>query len=150
LENYSFIRFVVDTYEAHIAAPKRSDEIEDEEGIIHTTSARVRRGRPSHQRSCYIEPHPRRLTYSRVIRPKGHNTLPNIIGPFIPSPKDQDRRALYCASIMTLLVPWRNMQDINQNSVSWEEKYDEFFSQATQEEKDVIAGVEYYYECRMA
>ncbi|KAF8424996.1 hypothetical protein L210DRAFT_798930, partial [Boletus edulis BED1] len=133
LNNLSYIRFILDTYEEHVPASKR-----------------IQRGRPPHKRSSYMLQHPRNNTYTRVIRPPGHNTLPNFVGQFLPSSKDPSQRALHCASMLALLVPWRRIQDIITNEGTWEERYDEFLSRASQEEKDIIAGVDYYYECRTA
>ncbi|KAG2743252.1 hypothetical protein P692DRAFT_20821637 [Suillus brevipes Sb2] len=93
LESNSFFEFNINTYEEAIPASEKQN---NGRSIAITSS----RGRPRNDRSHYKECH----THRRVIRSKGHSTLPNIVGPFFPRPNDPTCRTLYCASMLALLV----------------------------------------------
>ncbi|KAG1722365.1 hypothetical protein EDD22DRAFT_764812, partial [Suillus occidentalis] len=66
--------------------------------------------------------HPKHLTHRRVIRSKGHHTLPNIVGPFFPR-DDPGHREYYCASILALLSPWRCIKELRTDLETWEEAF---------------------------
>jgi len=148
LEEYSYIRFVIDTYEERV--PLTKTQLQTGTLEISTTSVTIstpRRGPRPHPCSSYLTPHPCAKTYCQVIRPEGHNMLPDIVGLYLPSPKNPYRRNLYYASMLALLILWWKIEDLNANQGSWEIKYNEFILNAMQQEKDIIAGIEFYYEC---
>ncbi|KAH7926340.1 hypothetical protein BV22DRAFT_992346, partial [Leucogyrophana mollusca] len=76
--------------------------------------------------------------------------LPNIVGPFFPSGTDTQHRDLYCASMLSLLTPWRDLEDLLIGFNNWEEAFNSFLANTSQWQRDVLAGVQYYYECRSA
>jgi hypothetical protein len=85
LESMSFIRFVIDTYEQRI-----TDRSPEEILCKQTTSRKRPGGQPANKRARYSSAHPKEQTHLRIVRTRGHNTLPNIIGPFFPRRDDED------------------------------------------------------------
>ncbi|KZO91841.1 hypothetical protein CALVIDRAFT_468509, partial [Calocera viscosa TUFC12733] len=65
-----------------------------------------------------------------------------------PRADREDTRALYCASMLMLLKPWRTMSDLKGEGGSWEQAYQEYLVHAPQRCKDIIANIQYFYECK--
>ncbi|KAG2103161.1 hypothetical protein BD769DRAFT_1696165, partial [Suillus cothurnatus] len=107
-------------------------------------------GRPRNKHSNYKEGHSKYQTHCRVIHCKGHSTLPNIVGPFFPRPNDSTCRDLYCASMLTLLHPWHELKDIKAGFNDFETAFASFLKSASQSDRDFLAGVQYYYDCKAA
>ncbi len=106
-------------------------------------------GRRSNQRSHYIEPHPQRGVRCRVVRSPGHNTLPSVVGPFFPRPGDSGTKTNddFMATMLFLLKPWREARQVKEEEESWQDAYDRFISGSSRRDRDVVAGVKYYYQC---
>ena len=139
LETYSFLDFVVNTYEEKIPQENES-----------SSSSLTMRGRPRNERSYYLESHPKHHTWRRVIRCAGHNVFPDIVGPFFPRPDDPSTENLYFASVLALLQPWRHLEEIKKEDESFHTVYEAFVTKASQSDLRVIAGIKYYYECKSA
>lgn len=84
----------------------------------------------------------------QVVCSAGHNTLPDIIGPFFLDPKNENTKHLYFALMLALLRPWQDLWHLKSQHKSFGEVFDIFISSTTQEEKDIISGIQYYYDCR--
>ena len=84
-----------------------------------------------------------------VIRGPGHNNLPNFIGQYFPPRDDPDQYPFYCASMLMLLRPWRNIEmDLKKATQSWEAAFEEFLETAPANTKDILSGIQYYHQCR--
>ena len=70
-----------------------------------------RRGRPRHERVPYFPDHPMHMQRMRMLRIPTHNTLPNFIGRPFPRRDDPEEYEFYCASMLMLLKPWRNLAE---------------------------------------
>ncbi|KAG1866095.1 hypothetical protein F4604DRAFT_1585958 [Suillus subluteus] len=68
-----------------------------------------RLGRPRNARVQYLSTHPKYGVRQRIICSQGHNTLPNFIGRYFPRQDDPDIYDFYCASMLLLLKPWRDI-----------------------------------------
>ena len=142
LQDYNVLRFVVDTYEEKTSQAPTSDS---------TNEDRRGPGRPQHKRIPYLASHSRHNNATRVIRAAGHSTLPNIIGRFIPSQRDESNRMLYCASILCLLKPWRTIEDLRKHDQSWESAWEKWQAHdATDRDRDIISNIEYFHATRNA
>ncbi|KAF8123278.1 hypothetical protein EV363DRAFT_1080996, partial [Boletus edulis] len=148
LDDYSFFSFIIDTYEENI--PRKERVVHDPEEEEPEQSKHVKRGRVPNKRSTYLLDHPKHQTHRRVVRPPGHSTLPNIVGPFFPNAKDESTEELYCASMLALLSPWRSLEGIKRQQDSFRTVYNEYMKSATPADHDVICGIQYYYDCRNA
>ena len=148
LEQYSFLSFVVDMYEE--AIPQKARVSDETDRQTSESFEQAHRGCIPNECSSYLSDHPKHLTHRQVVRCAGHNTHPNIVGPFFPNPNDESKRSLYCTSMLALLHSWHNLQDIKDGSETFEEAYDIFHSSAVQDIQDVLSGIQYHYDCKIA
>jgi hypothetical protein len=151
LENYSYLEFFVETYEEKQGKAKKqrttqvNDENDDEEkGEEHTV------GRLANLRSNYHEGHPKHDTHSRVVHSKGHNTLPSVVGPFFPRADNPEQRLYYYVSMLAILSPWRNIDELKTDEHTWQEEFEGFVSGASQKTTNALAGIQYHYDCQSA
>jgi hypothetical protein len=138
-----FLDFTVDTYEIQIHG--RGDDGMDEEEPVTSIF-----GRKKNARSCYLEGHPRYHTHERIRRSKNHNYMPNIIGPWFPRRDVEKDEAFYFASILACLRPWRSLGELIGDSQTWKEEGLHFIATASTGVRDVIAGMQYYYDSKSA
>ncbi|KAG1800777.1 uncharacterized protein HD556DRAFT_1229814, partial [Suillus plorans] len=145
LEDVSILAFLINTYEERISAPKQ-------QAISSTSELTLAapRGRPRNPRSYYLSDHPKHSTHRRVTHCEGHNTLPNIVGAWFPRSDDEDIHEYYCASMLSLLKPWRQLAQLKNEQETWKEAFSAFITTSSVWERDVIAGAQYYYECKTA
>ncbi|KAG9092535.1 hypothetical protein FRC06_011888, partial [Ceratobasidium sp. 370] len=137
----SFVSFVADTWE---------DDYHPSGDVCNGTSSSTTRGAPRHARSQYLDGHPKSASRQRVLHAAGHNVLPNVVGPYLPQNDDPDTYPFYCASMLALLKPWRNIRELLPPGGSWANAFSTFLSSATKRERDFISGVQYYYQCKDA
>jgi hypothetical protein len=151
LENYSYLDFRIQTYETKRTSRNHAERDDDDErDEEHVDLPQTHRGRPANLRSNYLEDHPKHETHCRVVRCKGHNTLPSIVGPFFPRRDNPEQRQYYCASMLALLSPWRQLDELKAEESTWEELFKEFVAGASQETINVLEGIQYHYDCRSA
>ncbi|KAJ7187074.1 hypothetical protein C8R46DRAFT_810295, partial [Mycena filopes] len=82
---------------------------------------------------------------------RGHNTLPNFIGYQFPRRDDAETRDFYCACMLVLLKPWRNLAtDLKSGTQSWSEAFETFKASASPRIHDILAGVQYFHSCQSA
>lgn len=84
------------------------------------------------------------------MRGKRHNTLPNIYGPWPPSSEKPEQHNLYCASVLALTKPWRQLSDIKDTRVTWATELQNWLDNAPIYVRDVVAGIQYYYDAKSA
>jgi hypothetical protein len=136
LSSLNVLNYFVDTYETSI--PHN----------VTVPATPSSRGRPPHARVPYLPGHPKHGSRQRVIRPSGHRNLPNFIGRYFPRRDDPDVHDLYCASVLMLLKPWRDLsRDLKEPSESWAVAFQHFHDSAPQTIKDIICNIQYFYEC---
>jgi len=142
LEQCNIIDYFVNTYEIDI----------DSKGDVALTSAAQNgkwQGRPCHLRVRYLSGHLKARTKQRIMRNPNHHTLPNFIGSRFPPHDEPDEYPLYCASMLMLLKPWRQLQkDLKPPKQSWESAFGDFLATATVQTKKILSGIQYYHECR--
>ena len=140
------VSFFTDTYERirSVGQTKHSDE--DKE-----TSVSVRVGRPPNERVSYLPEHPKAKTVQRIIRSKDHNNLPNFIGQRFPRGDDPDTYEFYCASMLMLLKPWRDLhRDLKGPSETWAEAFEAFRNSTSSENRAILSGIRYLHDCETA
>lgn len=52
--------------------------------------------------------------------------------------------------MLALLSPWRDLKDIMAGFNDFETAFMSFSESASQSDKDILAGVQYYYDCKAA
>lgn len=144
------IDFFVDSYEEPVNKYKKSQRNEDD-NADSDAHRRPRGSRRLHERVKYLAEHPSYNTMHRVVRPAGHNTLPNFIGRYFPRRDDPDIQPFYCASMLALLKPWRHLEtDLKKPTETWTEAFEVFMSTAPKRVKDILSGIQYFHECSSA
>jgi hypothetical protein len=137
-EKLNFLEFTVETYEV-----KKNNEREDDE--IRTS----RSGRRRNPRADYLTNHPKVNSHIRIQRTENHNYLPNIVGQWFPRRDRLEEEDFYYAAILALLRPWRELQELKGENRSWKEEGLSFLQRASEKDLDIVAGLQYYYDCKM-
>lgn len=139
LADMSFFIFFIETYEESNTRTKAgNDDIEE-----------VHRGRPRSERVPYIVGSGREKL-CRVIRQAGHETLPQIIGRWVPSKDDKDQSELYAASILLLLKPWQTLHQLKTETENFGSSLSRFLQSASPFTQDILANFQYYHDCATA
>jgi len=145
LEHYNLLQYFVDTYETDIDN-KDEDESEDEDGEINRHP-----GRPRHERVRYLPVHPKYEQKHRVLCSKGHRNLPNFIGRYFPRRDYPELYNFYCASMLLLLKPWRNLrEDIKPDGQSWRDAFSKFLQNAPLRTQFILSGIQCFHDCDSA
>ncbi|KAF8529413.1 hypothetical protein JB92DRAFT_2633518, partial [Gautieria morchelliformis] len=76
--------------------------------------------------------------------------LPNIIGRYFPRRDDAEVEDFYCASMLALLKPWRSLHSLKSNLITWWQAFDTFHEAALERMRDIIANIQYNYDCEDA
>jgi hypothetical protein len=148
LAGVNFLDFLVDTYEIEIPVGERDKPIHSptRDGDGHRGP-----GRPRNTRIRYLALHPKANSVQRILRCLGHRNLPNFIGRWFSRSDDEETRAFYCASMLALLKPWRDLgNDLKYPGQTWEKAFDDFLAEASWKDTRVISGLQYFHECASA
>ncbi|KAG9075419.1 hypothetical protein FRC06_010097, partial [Ceratobasidium sp. 370] len=137
----SFFDFIADTWE---------DECRPSQDNRDNPKLPNRGGAQPHPRDSYLDGHPQSATCQRVCRAARHNMLPKIVGPYLPQSDHPSTYQFHCVSMLVLLKPWRNIQDLLPAGQTWASAFASFMSSATSRQRNIISGAQYYYQCRDA
>ncbi|EMD37981.1 hypothetical protein CERSUDRAFT_72611 [Gelatoporia subvermispora B] len=147
LEDLNVFWYFVDTYEEDL----RKNQIEGPSDSSELTDQHRRPGRHRNERIAYHPDHPCSKTKQRVMRSPGHNNLPNFIGSYFPRNDDPGIADFYCASMLVLLKPWRDLsRDLKAKNESWMDALGRFIECAPKKTRDIMSGIQYFHECRSA
>lgn len=140
-EDMGFLSFTVETYERRLVTQNENvDDTHDVEESRHVST---------NQNCQYLSNHPKKTTHTRVRRSENHNYLPNIVGSWLPRRDgEESTRPYYFASMLALLKPWRELEDLKTDRESWQSMFDIFMETASQRDRDVVAGCQYFYDSR--
>ena len=146
LADFNFFDFLVDTYEVKIDNNERGKSPSAMDGDGYRGP-----GRPRNTRFKYLSIHPKAKSMQRILRSLSHRNLPNFIGKWFPRSDEKATRDFYCASMLALLKPWRDLgKDLKKPDQPWEKAFEDFLDDASWKEKRVISGLQYYHECASA
>lgn len=145
----SVFSFFSDTYEINV---REHSKTQSEEVVEEDTSDNARRpGRRKNERFRYAQEHPKHTSKQRIRRTQGHNNLPNFVGRYFPRSDDPEARSFFCASMLVLLKPWRDLRaDLRLPSETWSDAFDRFLADAPKRVKDVVSNIQYFHECSRA
>lgn len=144
LEDYSVLDFFVETYETEITKADREADLSEED--THRGP-----GRPRNPRVRYLTSHPKSKSVHRVIRSPNHRNLPNFLGRWFPRNDDEAIYDFYCACMLVLLKPWRDLAtDLRSSTESWAAAFETFRTSATPKAKRALSGIQYFHECESA
>lgn len=154
LEHFSYLEFVRDTWEKDSIPNKSSkkgntiDVDKDSQSAARPAGSvrNSRPGRPLHVHSEYLPAHPKSGKRMRVVRAAGHNTLPNVLGPFFERSDRPETYDLHCASMLALLKPWRSVTELPASGSNWANSLEAFKTSASPCAKRILSGVDFYYQ----
>lgn len=136
LQSTNFLDYFLNTYEGEMV------EMNDNQD-----NNQNQRGSRSSERIPYKPAAGKPRNLCRIIRRKGHETLPLFVGPWFPRNNDPSVRELYCASMLLLLKPWQGMEDLKSNDQTFHQSFMGFVATADDLTKDMIENIQYYHEC---
>jgi hypothetical protein len=138
-ESMGFLTFTVETYERRMSEKTNVEEEREDETDHSTTNP-----------SChYLTHHPKSDTHFRVCRSENHSFLPNIVGSWLPRRDgEESTRSYYYAAMLSFLKPWRDLRELMNGYDNWENAFNAYMRNASQRDKDVVAGCQYYYDSR--
>lgn len=85
--------------------------------------------------------------HRRVIRRENHETMVTFKGAWFPRSNDPSSQLLYCTSVLALLKPWRHLNDIKHQNVSFEDAFADFMHHASIALHRILDNIQYYYDC---
>ncbi|KAJ3559149.1 hypothetical protein NM688_g520 [Phlebia brevispora] len=162
LDKYSVLQFFKDTYEEYGSRPSplpetrpesqtvdltlHEDEDEEDDDDLHHRCSRCR-----NIRSRYTSTHSEADVKQRVVRSPNHRNLLKFIGRWFPSSDNPTEHNFYCASALMLFKPWRNIRtDLKPEGLNWSAAFGEYFSNASEQMKRMLGGLQYFHECKSA
>ncbi|THG98262.1 hypothetical protein EW026_g3885 [Hermanssonia centrifuga] len=149
LADYALLDFFVNTYEEQIShhCSKTTEGVE----ILDMSDIHCKPGRRSNNRVQYLSSHLAYKQTQRVVQSKGHNTLPNFIGRYFPRRDDPETHALFCASMLILLKPWRHVRtDLKDPGQTWKDAFESFMQSASKWHHNIVSGTQYFHKCALA
>ena len=139
LDNFNALDFLVQTYE----------ETWQSVDTLSTPELNCT-GRPCHLQVDYIDPHPDKLSKTRVLRASGNNTLPNFIGQWFPRADDEDTADLHATMMLVLLKPWRHIEDLRNENRTWSNELQFFLDNSDARYRDIVCSIQDYHRCKTA
>ena len=128
LESYSLIEFYQNTYEGKKLKENTADDI-----IVRASKRSNYKSRENNSK-C------------RIVRRKGHETMVELIGSWIPRQDDEETYPMYCGMMLALLAPWRDLAKLRGQSAFFREEYDKFLKVATPKQLSFVKNSQYFHE----
>ena len=110
LADWNIIEYFINSYEANIDLKSKTinNQLDDEE--LDLDRAPRQRGWPHQECVQYLPSHPKSKQKHHIICTEGHNNLPNFFGHYFSHCDDPEQYSFYCAFMLMLLKPWRNVK----------------------------------------
>ena len=139
---YNVLDFFVNTYEENIKKRlAKTNAIHESDDITQWNNNHV----------PYLPEYHKSRHKSRTIRQHNHRNLPNFVGHYFPRRDEPKTYDFYCASLLALLKPWRNLHtDLKDEDESWSEAYEKFLESAPKHIHRIVSGIQYFHECDTA
>ena len=136
-----FLTYTVETYEKKIPQGEKAMDDSNED----------RPGPQTYLKSRSLDNHLKSETHHHILWSEYHNYLPNIVGRWFPHQGGEEAtNGFYYASMLALLKPWRDLHQLKLETEDWRTAFMNFIGNASQRDKDVVAGSQYYYESKNA
>lgn len=139
---YDYIRY----YRKKLIDANDRKQLEVQSTTENIGSRDIRRGRPLVEREAFQAGHPQASSHINIKRAKP--VVPVLIGPVIPRKDRDDARERYCRSILTLVVPWRSIQDLCDLNQTWEQAFEARHVKITAESYKLIDNIQLLHECK--
>jgi hypothetical protein len=102
-------------------------------------------GRPPNERVPYRSASNHR-GHCRVVRSRGHETMPYFPGRWFPEYDDEAEDGLFHASMLALLKPWRLLCDLKSDGQHFRDAFNTFVTMAPTETSSIIENIQFFYE----
>ncbi|KIL70015.1 hypothetical protein M378DRAFT_67250, partial [Amanita muscaria Koide BX008] len=87
----------------------------------------------------------------RVQRCRNHRNLPNFVGKYFPRCDDPATYSFYCACMLLLLKPWRDLlTDLKSPTQTWPDAFELFMQNSSSRIRFILSGIQYFHECDTA
>lgn len=139
LSSMSMLSFILNTYEGKAICETQVGEKRRHDGTKPV-------GRPPSERHDYLEP-AKKGKMCRIVRAQGHETTPRVCGTWFARKDVAGEADLHRATMLALLVPWRNLQDIKGEHESFEKRYERMLEVLDEKGRRFIENAQYYHEC---
>jgi hypothetical protein len=83
----------------------------------------------------------------RVVRRRGHETMPRFIGRWFPRNDLLVEHEFYAAWMLMLLSPWRNLTDLKPPNNTFHDTFLTFKTTLTVHELNLLENFQYYHQC---
>jgi hypothetical protein len=137
----NFFEFMLNTYEDSKESKHDTGSSENQ-----ADGAPKMRGRPCSTRIPYQD-RAGKGKHCRIQRSQDHETLPRFVGKWFCRSDTNNERDLFRASMLMLLKPWRDLNNLKSDMETFENTYDLFYMETNEKCHQVIANVQYYFEC---
>jgi hypothetical protein len=129
LEQYSYLDFMLNTYDSREKPSKATKAW----------------GRPQNQRVAYQGQ--KNSTRVHILRSSQQETMPNFIGKWFPQCDEPGNREHYCALMLMLLRPWRNLGNLMGQSKTFDHEFSKFMQDNDDGEfTRFFDNVNYFYD----
>jgi hypothetical protein len=129
MADWNMLDFFLNTYEGKMVVPSATG-----------------RGRPQSERVPYLEG-TGHGDQCRIIRSQDHETMPNFVGDWFPRNDVPELQDIYHASMLALFTPWTDISNLKLPSQTFKQAFDNFFNTASDTTKNMVANIQYQYEC---
>ncbi|KAG1828767.1 hypothetical protein DFJ58DRAFT_737630 [Suillus subalutaceus] len=82
-----------------------------------------------------------------AVRRNNHDVIPHIPGQWFPHADDPECHPFYCASMLALLTPWRNIVDVKKTDEGFTSAFERFMLNASLTSCDIVNNIQYFHEC---
>ncbi|KAF8811231.1 hypothetical protein BYT27DRAFT_7208658 [Phlegmacium glaucopus] len=137
----SLFTFILDTYDGK---SKKHNDTDDEQMVANEISRPPRR--PLNRCVQYQQGF-NKTGHCRIFRTEGHETLPQFMGSWMPRNDRACDREVYCAAMLALSKPWKDLSDLKTGLESFDESFERFLQGAGKKIRDIVENIQYYYEC---
>jgi hypothetical protein len=73
--------------------------------------------------------------------------MPNFVSTWFPRNDVTEIHDFYCACMLALLSPWREIGDLKDSNQTFKQAFDKFTSTADQSIMDIMANIQYPHKC---
>ncbi|KAG2029673.1 hypothetical protein BDR03DRAFT_987611 [Suillus americanus] len=129
-EQFSYLEHFINTYDIRSAAD--------------VTSVHKKAGTNFHVPYLAGTSH---VGHIHVLHAEGHETMPHIPGPWFPSANDSDSHPFYCALMLALLKPWRDIRMLKKKEDTFEIAFASFISGAPDVMRTIVTNIQYFHDC---
>ncbi|KAJ3562467.1 hypothetical protein NP233_g9554 [Leucocoprinus birnbaumii] len=129
LENFTLYDFETETYD----------------GVIIPEDHPISTSGPKLQQRIHYRPE-LKSSRCRIVKRKGHETRANFIGRWFPRNDAPEERELYCAMVMVVFRPWRDLASLRPEGSTFDQEFQQWEQTVPREIRRRLTNVQFYHE----